>query len=122
MTEAEWLAADDPLMMLDFLQGRASERKLRLFSCACCRRVGRLLGDAGPGSAVVVAERYADGVTGPEALASAEAAAWACLEAIPVSPYDRWAAALAAAMAAAVDYAATHFVPGTMMAARRPPP
>jgi hypothetical protein len=31
MTEAEWLACADPEKMLEFLRGRASERKLRLF-------------------------------------------------------------------------------------------
>jgi hypothetical protein len=42
MTEAEWLAGTDPLPMLAFL-GRASERKLRLFACGCCRRASHLL-------------------------------------------------------------------------------
>jgi hypothetical protein len=37
MTEAEWLAATDPRPMLDFLRGKASDRRLRLFACACCR-------------------------------------------------------------------------------------
>ena len=35
MTEAEWLACADPQKILDFLKGRASERELRLFACAC---------------------------------------------------------------------------------------
>jgi hypothetical protein len=39
MTEAEWLACDDPRSLLEFLRGRTSARKLRLFACACCRRV-----------------------------------------------------------------------------------
>ena len=38
MTEAEWLAGEDPIPMLDFLGNRPSLRKLRLFLCACCRR------------------------------------------------------------------------------------
>jgi hypothetical protein len=37
MTEAEWLTATDPAPMLTFIQGRTSERKLRLFACACVR-------------------------------------------------------------------------------------
>jgi hypothetical protein len=37
MTEAEWLARDAPFPMIEFLGELASERKRRLFCCACCR-------------------------------------------------------------------------------------
>jgi hypothetical protein len=47
VTEADWLACTDPQKMLDFLRGRASERKLRLFAVACVRRQWHLLGRAG---------------------------------------------------------------------------
>jgi hypothetical protein len=45
MTEAEWLACDDPKPMLQFLRGKVSERKLRLFALACCERINSLISD-----------------------------------------------------------------------------
>ncbi len=72
MTEHEWLTSTDPAAMLQLLSlsnpafpalKLISDRKLRLFACACCRQVWHLL-DADSRRAVEVAERYADG--GPE--------------------------------------------------------
>jgi hypothetical protein len=68
MTEAEWLACADPQKMLDFLRGKTNERKLRLFACACCRRLGNLLSDKYSRKALTIAERYADGEVSGEKL------------------------------------------------------
>jgi hypothetical protein len=61
MTEAGWLRATNPDGMLLHLRGGASDRKLRLFTAACCRRVADFCNDEGLLSLVEVAERYADG-------------------------------------------------------------
>jgi hypothetical protein len=47
--------------MLDYLAGRASERKLWLFACACCRRIWHQLRHPSGREAVEGTERYADG-------------------------------------------------------------
>ena len=66
MTEAGWLAGIDPCPMLEFVRGKASERKLRLFACACCRQVWRLFPDESCRQAVRVAELFADGSAPPK--------------------------------------------------------
>jgi hypothetical protein len=37
MTEQEWLASTDPSPMLELLESKASDRKLRLFPCVYCQ-------------------------------------------------------------------------------------
>jgi hypothetical protein len=98
MTEAEWLTGTDPGQMLDYLHGGTasrvlawlsrlrgrdaepdpgppSERKLRLFACAYCRRIAELMEDERSRRAVEVTELHADGRAGDDELEAARAAA-----------------------------------------------
>ena len=77
MTEAEWLGCELPMRMVGFLQGRGSDRKLRLFVCACCRRVWHLLEDERSRQAVEIAEHFADGTAAAEDLRQAMVTAFA---------------------------------------------
>jgi hypothetical protein len=110
MTESEWLNATDPTPMLEFLRGkaRASDRKGRLFGCACCRRIWNLMTDARSQKAVEVAERHAEGLALDEELTVAwHAASVAAQNAGRAANrhaalYSVWSAAMAAAAGAAV--------------------
>jgi hypothetical protein len=75
LTEVEWQNCADPRPMLVALRGKASERKLRLFAVACCRRLGPLLKDPRITTALDVAERHADGAATAADLKAAEQSA-----------------------------------------------
>jgi hypothetical protein len=81
MTEADWDRCADPEGMLEFLRGRAGERRLRLFVCACWRRWGEDLARRGRGPRLLETagdlERLADGRA-------------------PLRPLDEWATTLLA--------------------------
>jgi hypothetical protein len=66
--ETAWLECTDPRPLLEFLRGRASARKLRLFACACVRRVWERLVHAWSREAVETAEQVADGEVYPSGL------------------------------------------------------
>jgi hypothetical protein len=59
VTEAEWLTETTPSVMLNFLRGKASARKLGLYACACVRRVWHLLDDRRSREAVEAVENEA---------------------------------------------------------------
>jgi hypothetical protein len=89
MTEAEWLACTDPTPMLELLRGNVGDRKLRLFACACCRRLGHLLTDERSRRALDIAERYADRLASAGELRAAESEGYLAVgEALPDFPGD----------------------------------
>lgn len=63
MTRAEWLESTEPCSMLEYvLKGKLAERKLRLFSCACCRIRNHANPLDGIEDLIDLAERCADGL------------------------------------------------------------
>jgi len=65
MTEAQWLASRNPEKMLAHPAGHASDRKLRLFAAACCRRSWGTLVDERSRDAIACIERLADACISP---------------------------------------------------------
>jgi hypothetical protein len=81
MTEDEWFTCTDPEKMLGFLGGRPSERRLRLFACACGRReedpeAYGVEGERELWDVLALAERYADGQASLGELRGAEPCRW----------------------------------------------
>jgi hypothetical protein len=67
MTAEEWDACTDTDAMLRQLRGKVSDRKLRFFSCAVCRRIAPRM-SSGYLQAVRAAEMFADGRASAAAL------------------------------------------------------
>jgi hypothetical protein len=64
VTEVEWFAAQQPLHLLEYLQGKTSERKFRLFACICARRIWEVAEDCRGREVhahVALTEAFADG-------------------------------------------------------------
>jgi hypothetical protein len=118
VTEAEWSACNVPLFMLRHLTNElaserrgyaverllcTTDRKLRLFACACCRAIWHLLPDEHSRAAVQVAERFADGHATIDELAEASEGATATpwLAARAAARYAGWKSAVDAGRGAA---------------------
>lgn len=72
MNEGEWITCLDLERLISYLRGASSnrlDRKARLFACVCVRRVWERMHAVGQ-AAVVVAERFADGLATSRDLAS----------------------------------------------------
>jgi hypothetical protein len=109
MTEAEWLACEDPdAMRVELLSaGPLSERRLRLLGCACCRRLWKLMTDKRSQQAVEGAERYVEeqlSITDLQGLHDAARRAW------EAAPYEmgKKANSTAAAAATATYVSSSH--------------
>ncbi len=60
MNESDWLEGADALPMLEFLHGKASERKFRLFAVSAYRYIWQWIKDATSREAIEVADRFAE--------------------------------------------------------------
>jgi len=98
MHENQWLACEDPTKMLNHLgvsqhwgyveqsphmwvasrKKSKLDRKLRLFACACCRRIWHLITDQAARKAVAIAQQFADGKGTAKHLREASHAAARC--------------------------------------------
>jgi len=98
MTEKEWLACEDPRVMLSFLRSKASKRRTGLlFAAACCRRVWQHMSRPESRAAVETAELFADGRAGKEDRIRAWKAAMRAVDSLDVGDRIRWRAAAAGA-------------------------
>jgi hypothetical protein len=75
VNEAEWLECNHPQKMLEFLRGKASDRKFRLFAVACCRRIWHLLDDERGQHVVEMTEQYEEAAASDEEMDEAAEAA-----------------------------------------------
>jgi hypothetical protein len=106
MTENDWLTAEDPQGMLEFLRdgGKLSERRARLFAVACCLTCFRYrLTDTRSTQAVRVAAQYADGLVDTEVVVETVALAYAVDETRYGLAYDAYDAAAAEVAALTLD-------------------
>jgi hypothetical protein len=68
--EEDWRTSIVPRRMIEFVIGQTTDRKLRLYACACCYRIFHLLNEASH-SALGTAEAFADGLVEEDARSAA---------------------------------------------------
>jgi hypothetical protein len=101
MNETSWLSCTDPSVLLRSRERDLSERKLRLFACACTRRVWPLLTREAVRNAILTAERFADGEANRDELLGGWRAVRKALSVTPLG--TRWEDALMAALNSTSD-------------------
>jgi len=90
MTEAEWLVCTDPTRMLKFLGDKASERKLRLFTCAFSRQFWSYFNDERSRKAIQIGDWLADLLANEQQREAAwEGADDALLDAVSKQDFER---------------------------------
>lgn len=72
MTEQEWTICIDPMPMLQLVKEKVSNRKTRLFSVSCLRRIQHLFRHEDSLRCLDIAERFAEGKAGIEELRAIE--------------------------------------------------
>lgn len=108
-------AKPEYLIWIATRHGVLDDKTMRLFACWCVRQVWHLLDDERSRNAVVVSEKFANGVATKEEFAAARDAAWAAARATAYADarngvwasarYAAWAAARADARGSAQDAA-----------------
>jgi hypothetical protein len=110
MTEAEWLACEEPVAMTEFLKARASERRNRLVIAGCFRRLLLLLATDSDLhqlalSVVAVAEQFADSNSSQDELQQARDRIEAYWQGALDDPQWLTAEAMAAMLSTNLSYA-----------------
>jgi hypothetical protein len=103
MTVTEWLTATEPTPMVEFLRGKASDRKLRLFAVGSVLPFADLLPDSRSRRALQAAEEFADGRISAQELELAHTASWSAVSELPLSTSSALVA-LSKAVAKASDH------------------
>jgi len=92
MAEVAWFRSGDPQIIVAYIRNKASDRKLRLFSCAYCRTIWDLLRDHCFRDVVEAAEKYADGLISKKELANVRNPTKAALDRLqrsgPIGPTE----------------------------------